>query len=183
MNKNFLAGIIGNICHSYNEALFALLAPFICTIFFPNTNATYALMLTYAILPLGLLSRPLVATLFGFIGDKFGRKKSILLSLLGMSFATTAMGCIPSFTKAGIIAPILLSASKTLQSFFAAGEITGGAIFVLEHFSEKRRSFLSSLYDASSIFGILLASLSSANSLHMTQFYSNLYPMVAKRVN
>ena len=159
MNKNFWAGIIGNICHYYNEALFALLAPFISTIFFPHVSTTYALIFTYAILPLGLLSRPLGAIVFGFIGDKFGRKKSIFLSLLGLSLATTTMGLIPSFATVGIIAPILLSISKTLQSFFAAGEITGGAIFVLEHFPEERRSLLSSIYDASSIFGILFASL------------------------
>jgi MHS family proline/betaine transporter-like MFS transporter len=159
MNKNFWAGIIGNVCHYYNEALFGLLAPFISSIFFPHVNKTCALILTYAILPLGLLSRPLGAIVFGFIGDKLGRKKSIFLSLIGMSFATATMSCIPSFARVGVIASILLSISKTLQSFFAAGEITGGAIFVLEHFPEKRRSLLSSIYDASSIFGILFASL------------------------
>jgi len=151
MNKNFWAGIVGNVCHYYNEALFGLLAPFIAPTFFPNVSTVYALILTYAIMPLGLLSRPLGAIVFGFIGDKFGRKKSIFLSLLGMALATMAMGVTSSF--------VFLSIAKTLQSFFAAGEITGGAIFVLENFPEKKRSFLSSLYDASSIFGILFASL------------------------
>ncbi len=78
--------------------------------------------------------------------------------MLGMALATVAMGSLPTYLEAGILAPVLLALCRLLQSFCAAGESAGGAIFILEHTESSRRSLMSGVYDASSVGGILIAS-------------------------
>lgn len=152
------AGIIGNLLEHYDHALFGLLAPFIAPLFFERSDPVTALILTYGMMPLGLITRPLGSLFFGWIGDCFGRRQALLYSLLGMALITMGIGCLPTYQNIGIWAPLLLALGRMLQSFFAAGESMGGAIFVLEHTPILKRGLLSSLYDASSIAGILLAS-------------------------
>lgn len=154
-----LTGIIGNILEHYDNALFALLAPFISPLFFNNHDPLTALILTFGMLPLGFLTRPLGSLFFGWVGDHFGRKHALFCSLLGMTVVTIGMGCLPIYSQVGAKAPLLLALGRMLQNFCAAGESIGGAIFVLEHTSTIKRSFVSSLYDASSIGGILIASI------------------------
>lgn len=156
-NSRF-AGMVGNILEHYDHALFGLLAPFLAPLFFDQQDPLTALILTYGMLPLGILTRPLGSLFFGWIGDRFGRREALFYSLLTTALATISIGCLPTHADAGIWAPIFLAFARMVQSFCAAGESTGGAIFVLEHTSEKKRSFMSSLYDASSILGILTAS-------------------------
>jgi MHS family proline/betaine transporter-like MFS transporter len=78
--------------------------------------------------------------------------------LIGMACATIAMGCLPTYAQAGVYAPLFLALGRVVQNFCAAGESIGGAIFVLEHTESSKRNFMSSIYDATSIGGILLAS-------------------------
>lgn len=156
--RNRLAGVIGNFLEHYDNALFGLLAPFIAPLFFEKQDPITALILTYGMMPLGLISRPLGSVFFGWIGDSFGRRQALFLSLLGMAAVTIGMGSLPVYQDIGLWAPLLLALGKMLQSFCAAGEATGGAIFVLEHTTVSKRSFLSGCYDASSVGGILLAS-------------------------
>lgn len=156
--RNQFTGIIGNIFEHYDTALFGLLAPFIAPLFFYQEDPITALILTYAILPLGILMRPLGSLFFGYIGDNFGRKQALFCSLSGMAFVTICMGFLPTFTEVGIWAPVLLATARMCQNFFAAGEYIGGAVFVIEHTEKTKRSLMSSLYDASSIIGILFAS-------------------------
>lgn len=157
-NKKAIAtGIIGNILEHYDTALFALLAPFLAPLFFPS-NTINSLIATYSLLPLGLIGKPLGALFFGRLGDAWGRKQSLYISLFGMSITTLLMGCLPTYQEVGAFAPILLSLCRLFQCFFAAGEVSGGAVFVLEHHDKKEKSLLSSLYDASSVLGIFFAS-------------------------
>lgn len=153
-----IAGMIGNILEHYDHALFALLAPFIAPLFFDNRDPVTALIFTYGLLPLGIVTRPLGSLFFGWIGDKFGRTRSLSFSLIGMACATVGMGCLPTYSEIGFWAPLFLAIGRMLQNFCAAGESTGGAIYVLEHTSDSRRSLMSSLYGASSVGGILIAS-------------------------
>lgn len=155
---NRFLGIIGNFLEHYDLALFGLLAPFIAPLFFVETDSHLALLLTYAMLPLGFLTKPLGALFFGWIGDRYGRKHALFYSLLGMAFISIGIGCLPVYADIGIYAPCFLALGRMLQSFFAAGESTGGAIFVLEHTSETKRTLISSFYDATSVAGILFAS-------------------------
>lgn len=157
--RNQISGIIGNILEHYDTALFSLLAPFLAPVFFANLHPLTALIFTYGILCSGFLVRPLGALLFGWIGDSFGRRQALSFSLLGMSFTTICIGFIPTYRDIGVYAPILLTVGKMFQSFFAAGESTGGAIFVLENTSKVKQELFSGLYDACAIGGMLIASV------------------------
>lgn len=152
------AGAIGNLLEHYEKALFGILAPFLAPLFFANKDPLIALILTYAILPLGGLTRPLGALFFGLIGDRLGRRVALFYSLLGMAIVSIGIGSLPIYEKIGLGAPLLLALGKMLQSFFAAGETTGGALFVLENTAPPKRGFMSSWYGVSSIGGSLLAS-------------------------
>lgn len=153
-----LAGVIGNLLEHYDNALFGLLAPFIAPLFFEAEDPVTALILTYGMLPLGFITRPLGSLFFGWIGDCFGRRQALFCSLFGMALVTIGIGFLPVYKEIGIWAPLFLALGRMLQSFCAAGESVGGAIFVLEHTSPSKRGLMSSCYDASSIGGILIAS-------------------------
>jgi MFS family permease len=155
-------GIIGNILEHYDNALFGFLAPFVASLFFEKSDPLTALILTYAMLPLGILFRPLGSLFFGWIGDRYGRKPALCASLLGMAFVTVMMGCLPTYATAGIAAPILLAVCRVMQNFCAAGENVGGAVFLLEHTEGSQKDMLSSLYNAATIAGALIAAASVA---------------------
>lgn len=156
--RDRFAGIIGNFLEHYDNALFGLLSPFIAPLFFEGKDPITALILTYSMLPLGLITRPLGSLVFGWIGDHFGRRQALFLSLTGMAIITVMMGCLPLYKDIGPWSPFLLALCRMLQGFFAAGEVSGGAIFVLEHTPSTEKSLVSSYYDACSTGGILLAS-------------------------
>jgi MHS family proline/betaine transporter-like MFS transporter len=150
---------LGNLFEHYDTALFGYLSAFLAPLIFPKQEPITALLLTYAMIPLGMLARPLGSLMFGYIGDVYGRKHALFLTLAGMSFVSGCIAFSPTFLQAGILAPIFFCLGRVLQNFLAAGEIMGGAIFLLENASEKRHDLLSSLYSASSMGGHLLASL------------------------
>lgn len=156
--RKYFAGIVGNILEHYDQALYGFLAPVLATLFFPAADPIYALIGAYALFPLGLLSTPLGAIVFGWLGDRIGRKRILVITLLGMAATTAAMGFLPTYAQAGWISPVLLALGRLLQNFFAAGENTGGSLFLLEQTEKKRQGWVSSLFDASAIFGIILAS-------------------------
>lgn len=156
--RDRFAGIIGNFLEHYDNALFGLLSSFIAPLFFEGKDPITALILTYSMLPLGLITRPFGSLVFGWIGDHFGRRQALFLSLTGMAIITVMMGCLPLYKDIGPWSPFLLALCRMFQGFFAAGEVSGGAIFVLEHTPSTEKSLVSSCYDACSIGGILLAS-------------------------
>jgi len=150
---------LGNLFEHYDTALFGFLSPFLAPLIFPDKEPIVALILTYAIIPLGMLARPIGSLVFGYIGDVYGRKQALFLTLAGMSFVSGCIAFSPTYSQAGILAPIIFCIGRALQNFLAAGETMGGAIFLLENSSVKRHDLFSSLYSASTMGGHLLASL------------------------
>lgn len=150
--------LLGNLFEHYDTALFALLSPLMASLFFPEYDPVTALILTYCMIPVGMLARPIGALVFGFIGDQKSRKDAVVLSLLGMAIVTACVGFIPTYQHIGIIAPILLSLCRMLQNFFLGGETVGGAIYLLEESVEAKKNIMSGIYGSSTIAGILLAS-------------------------
>jgi len=150
---------LGNLFEHYDTALFGFLSPFLAPLIFPDKEPIVALILTYAIIPLGMLARPIGSLVFGYIGDVYGRKQALFLTLAGMSFVSGCIAFTPTYSQVGVLAPIIFCIGRALQNFLAAGETMGGAIFLLENSSEKRHDLFSSLYSASTMGGHLLASL------------------------
>src|SRR5579863_4289600 len=100
--KQRFIGIVGNFLEHYDNALFGLLAPFIAPLFFEKSDPVTALILTYGMMPLGLITRPLGSLFFGTIGDRWGRRRALSYSLLGMTVATMGIGCLPVYKDIGI---------------------------------------------------------------------------------
>jgi len=155
---SFWATAVGNVFEHYDTALFGFLSPFLAPTLFPKHDPVIALVLTYAIIPLGMLARPLGALVFGYLGDFYGRRYSLFISLTGMGIVSLATGFSPTYAQAGILSALIFYVGRLLQNFFASGEISGGAIYILENAPEKQHDFLSGLYHSSTIGGILLAS-------------------------
>jgi MFS transporter, MHS family, proline/betaine transporter len=154
--KTFL-GIIANVIEHYENALYSLLAPFLSPLFFPNQKMLDGLILTYSFLALGIIFRPLGAAFFGYISDNHGRERALFIALIGTAISSLFITLLPSYATIGLLAPLGIALFKASQGFFSAGQIPAGAILVLEESTEK--SLLSSIYDASSLAGILLASI------------------------
>lgn len=150
---------LGNLFEHYDTALFAFLSPFLAPLMFPEKDPMTALILTYAMLPLGMLTRPLGSLVFGYIGDVYGRKRALFLTLAGMSIVSGCIALSPTYEQVGLWAPLIFCLGRACQNFLAAGETMGGAIFLLENSPGKRHDFLSGLYNASTMGGHLLASL------------------------
>lgn len=125
--------LLGNLFVHYDSALFTLLSPFFAQIFFPNYDQLTALILTYGIIPLGMLARPIGSLVFGYIGDNYGRKEALVGALFGIGVVTGCIGFLPTYERVGMLAPILLLVGRICQNFFGAGESMGGAIFYLKN--------------------------------------------------
>jgi MHS family proline/betaine transporter-like MFS transporter len=156
--KNFAAAFIGTALEFYDFALFGLLAPIFSTLFFPKEDPIAALIASYCIFAAGFLIRPLGGIFFGYIGDTFGRKKAMVISILAVVIPTSLIGLLPTYDQIGLLAPITLSLCRLLQGLCAGGEFSGAAIFVIEHAKEDRKYFSGSLVTASSVVGMLAAS-------------------------
>ncbi len=154
------SAFLGNFFEHYDTALFSFLSPFLAPLIFPEKDPLTALILTYALIPLGMLARPFGSLVFGYIGDNYGRKKALVFTFSGMSIVSFMIAFSPTYASAGLLAPLIFCIGRILQNFCAAGESVGGAIFLLENHTTRRHDFLSSLYSASTIGGILAASLS-----------------------
>jgi len=153
------SSMVGNVLEHYDKSLFVFLVPFLSPLFFPPSSSLTPLILTYGLTPLGILSRPIGALVFGKIGDKNGYHVALFTTLIGMAVTTCLMGFLPHYAQAGMFAPIWLIFLRLAQHFFAAGEVTGGALLMLKYCDAKKRSLFSALYDCSSMVGILIASL------------------------
>lgn len=171
MNK-MLNACLGNLFEHYDTALFGFLSPFLAPLIFPDYDPLSALILTFAIMPIAMLARPLGSLVFGYVGDVYGRERALFLTLAGMAFVSGSIAFSPTYAQVGLLAPILFGLGRALQNFFAAGETMGGAIYILENTPERKHDILSGFYSASAMGGHLLASL----AVFLLSYYGTLDP-------
>lgn len=158
MRKVIVSGMIANGLEWYDYALFGLLAPIISVIFFPEGDKTTALIATYGIFAAGFIMRPVGAVLFGYLGDKYGRKASLVISIMLMAVPTACIGLLPTYAQIGVGAPILLTIIRLLQGLSLGGAFSGSIAFVVEHAPERHRGLAGSTSMMSMTLGILGAS-------------------------
>ena len=151
------ASSLGTVFEWYDFFVYGTLAPVIARLFFPSANATAGFLLTLAAFGAGFGVRPVGAVLFGYFGDRFGRKYTFLITITLMGVATAGVGLLPTYAQAGILAPILLVVLRLLQGLALGGEYGGAAIYVAEHAPAKRRGFYTSFIQASVVGGFLLS--------------------------
>ena len=155
--KIISSAIIGNIVEYYDFGIYAVFAEIIGKLFFPNFSEYIQLMFSFAIFAIGFFMRPLGGVVFGHIGDIFGRKVALTISIVGMGMSTLCIGIMPAYAQIGVLAPILLTIIRMFQGLCIGGEGAGSAIFIIEHFAEKKVGLIGSIIMASNIAGTLLA--------------------------
>lgn len=155
--KAIFTGSIGNLVEWYDWYAYAAFAIYFAPVFFPEGNSTVQLLNTAAIFAVGFLMRPIGGWLFGSIADKQGRKASMTLSVLLMSFGSMMIAFTPSYTSIGIAAPILLLLARLLQGLSVGGEYGTSATYLSEVASSDRRGFFSSFQYVTLIGGQLIA--------------------------
>lgn len=125
--------------------------------FFPSGNETLATLLSWATFAVGFGFRPLGAVLFGFLGDRMGRKYTFLVTITVMGLATAGIGLVPGYATIGAAAPILILLLRVAQGLALGGEYGGAAIYVAEHSPPGRAGFHTSFIQASVVGGFILS--------------------------
>src|ERR1700686_1343321 len=136
-----LASSLGTTFEWYDFYLYAVLAPFFASLFFPPGNDTAALLSAFATYAAGFLVRPFGALLFGRIGDIVGRKSTFLVTIVVMGGATFAVGLLPTFESIGWLAPVLLVTLRLAQGLALGGEYGGAATHVGGHARPPERGY------------------------------------------
>ncbi len=159
MKKVVASGMIGNGLEWYDYALYGQMAALLGTLFFPKSDPGVQLIATYGVFAAGFIVRPVGAVLFGWIGDRYGRKAAMVMAVLMMAIPTGCIGLLPTYADAGIIAPILLTLIRLLQGLSLGGEFAGSITYIIEHAPENRRGTAGSASLVSLIIGFLVGSL------------------------
>lgn len=152
-----LASSLGTVFEWYDFFIYGTLAVLIGKLFFPAESETAAFLLSLATFGAGFGVRPVGAILFGYLGDRLGRKYTFLVTITLMGVATAGVGLLPTYAQAGIVAPILLVVLRLAQGLALGGEYGGAAIYVAEHAPVEKRGFYTSFIQASVIGGFLLS--------------------------
>jgi len=159
--KNFRTVITaaagGNVIEWYDFYIFGSLATILSVKFFEKSHPVAALLSTVALFTAGFLVRPLGAFVFGWMGDRVGRKYTFLLTLVGMALGTGAIGLIPTFDQIGLAAAIILFCLRMLQGLCLGGSYGGAITYVAEHVPEERRGYYTGWLQTSPTLGIVLS--------------------------
>lgn len=156
--KAALAAWIGSALEYYDFFIYGTAAALVFNkVFFPASSPATGTLLALATFGVGYAARPVGAFILGHVGDRFGRKRVLVFTLLLMGFSTFAVGCLPTYATAGVLAPILLVALRLLQGLSAAGEQAGANSMSLEHAPERRRAYFTSFTLSGTQAGQILA--------------------------
>src|SRR5689334_5630376 len=159
--KNFrtviVAAAVGNVIEWYDFYIFGSLAAVLSVKFFEKSHPVAALLSTIALFTAGFLIRPLGAFLFGWLGDRVGRKYTFLVTLSGMGLGTGAIGLIPSYESIGLAAAFILFFLRMLQGLCLGGEYGGAITYVAEHVSDERRGYYTGWLQTSPTLGIVVS--------------------------
>jgi MFS transporter, MHS family, proline/betaine transporter len=162
VRRGIIAGVAGNILEWYDFALFGFFAQQIGTHFFPATDRTASLLAAYGTFAAGFLMRPVGGALFGWVGDRYGRKQALIWSVLAMAFPSFMIGVLPSTQTIGLLAPILLLLFRLLQGVAVGGEYMASAVFLVEGSAAGRRGWMGSWGPFGASAGTLLGSAAGA---------------------
>jgi MFS transporter, MHS family, proline/betaine transporter len=162
VRRGVIAGVAGNVLEWYDFALFGFFAQQIGTHFFPAGNPTASLLAAYGTFAAGFVMRPLGGALFGWVGDRFGRKHALLWSVMAMAFPSFFICVLLGTGTIGIAAPILLLVCRLLQGLAVGGEYGASSVFLVEGADPGRRGWMGSWAPVGAFAGTLLGSAASA---------------------
>jgi MFS family permease len=151
------ASSAGTVFEWYDFFIYGTLGAIIGKTFFPSGNAALEMLLVWAGFAVGFGFRPLGAILFGFLGDRLGRKYTFLVTVTLMGIATAGVGFLPGAASIGMAAPVIIILLRVLQGLALGGEYGGAAIYVAEHAPGGKRGYLTSFIQASVVGGFVLS--------------------------
>jgi metabolite-proton symporter len=158
IGKVVLASFIGTAIEWYDFFLYGTASALVFgKLFFPKYDDNAGLLLSFSVYAVGFFARPLGGVVFGHFGDRFGRKSTLVVSLVMMGLATFLMGLLPTYQQVGVWAPILLTLLRFVQGFGVGGEWGGAVLLAVEHGEKGRRGFYSSWVQVGVPVGQLLA--------------------------
>ena len=167
------AAFVGTTIEFYDFYIYATAAALILgQVFFPSDDPALGTLAAFGTFAVGFVARPLAGMVFGHLGDRLGRKKMLLLTIVLMGLATTGIGLLPSYASAGIWAPIGLVALRIIQGISVGGEWGGAVLMASEHAPARRKTFYASFAQLGSPAGLLLALIAFrlVTSLEPAQF-------------
>jgi MFS family permease len=157
LRRVVIAASVGNIIEWYDFYIFGSLASILAAKFFEKSHPVAAFLSTVAIFSVGFLIRPLGAFLFGWLGDKVGRKYTFIVTLTGMGVGTAFIGMVPSYASIGLAAAFILFALRLIQGLCLGGEYGGAITYVAEHIEDKHRGYYTGWLQTSPTLGIVLS--------------------------
>ncbi len=149
---------IGTALEWYDFSLFASLASIIASLFFPADNHVISLLNTFGVFATGYLMRPVGAFFFGHLGDKYGRKSTLFITIVLMAIATTGIGLVPVL-DGNLVSALIILALRLLQGFAASGEYPGGITLLYELAAPGKKGFITSFGLVAALAGILVGTL------------------------
>ncbi|WP_341756957.1 MULTISPECIES: MFS transporter [unclassified Candidatus Tisiphia] len=155
--KNKIIGaFLGTIVEYYDYSLYGFSAGIIAIKFFPNADYITSLINVFAVYALAYLSKPMGSLIFGRIGDIYGRKTALSITIIGIVIPTMIIGLLPEYSSIGVWSTVILVLCRIMQGIFVAGEYDGAAIYVIEHLGEKYRYTASAITRCTGVLGLLL---------------------------
>ncbi|GAA1712493.1 MFS transporter [Kribbella yunnanensis] len=155
------ASTVGSTIEWYDFLLYGVIAPIVLPrVFFPESSEFGGILLSFSTFFVAFAARPLGAVVFGHLGDRVGRKKALVTTLMLMGVGTVGIGLIPGYGTIGILAPLLLVLMRVLQGFGVGGEWSGAVLMAGESGRRSRRALLTSFPQASAMLGTSLATAS-----------------------
>lgn len=154
------AAALGTVFEWYEFTLYAAMAGVLAAKFFSGLDASLGFFFALLTFGVGFVVRPFGALVFGRLGDRIGRKQTFLITVCVMGLATFAVGLLPTYATAGLVAPVLLVTLRVLQGLALGGEYGGAVIYVTEHVRKDRRGLSTAFIQMTGTLGFLLAILS-----------------------
>lgn len=158
---------LGTTLEFYEFVIFILLSPYLSQVFFPASTPLWVREFeTLAIFSIGYFTRPIGGVLLAAIGDSKGRRVVFAVSLLLMALPTLLIGCLPTFAKVGVLAPMLLLFCRLLQGLALGGELPTAMVFMSEHVPERRLGFAFGIVGIGAVLGFMVAAFVLGNVHH-----------------
>lgn len=154
--KIIFAAMLGNALEYYDFTLYGFFAAYLSPLYFPSADPQTSMIASFGAFAAGFLMRPVGGLIFGHLGDRYGRKAALLVSILLVAFPTLTIGLIPTYEQIGFWAPLIIVLSRLAQGICTVGEYTGATVLIAEYTERNQPGFACSLLPASSLMGAIL---------------------------
>jgi MFS transporter, MHS family, shikimate and dehydroshikimate transport protein len=160
MRKNVLVSLAGSAIEWYDFSIYASAAALAFNkLFFSSVNPVVGTLLAFSTFAVGFLVRPLGAVVFGHFGDRFGRKGTLIVAMMTMGLATTAVGLLPTYAAVGVLAPVLLVVLRLIQGLALGGQWGGAVLLVTENAPREKRGYYGSFAQLGVPIALILSTL------------------------